>query len=73
MLFRLFGTSEEPGSGFTRPGCDGPNIRYLATVDAAAAEATPAPGAQRRLNPRGARGTGSADLNGPRPSPSHHE
>ena len=32
--------TEGPESGFTRPGCETPNIRYLTTVDAAAAEAT---------------------------------
>lgn len=32
--------AEGPESGFTRSGCDTPNIQYLATVDRAAAEAT---------------------------------
>lgn len=32
--------AEGSESGFTRPGCDTPNIRYLATVDASAAEDT---------------------------------
>ena len=32
--------AEGPEAGFTRPGCETPNIRYLATVDAAAAEDT---------------------------------
>ena len=30
--------AEGPESGFTRPTCDTPNIRYLSTVDPAAAE-----------------------------------
>ena len=32
--------AEGPESGFTRPGCDTPNIQYLTTVDASAAEET---------------------------------
>ncbi len=32
--------SEGPESGFTRPTCDTPNIRYLSTADPAAAEDT---------------------------------
>lgn len=32
--------AEGPESGFTRPGCETPNIRYLTTVDPAAAETT---------------------------------
>lgn len=32
--------AEGPESGFTRPGCDTPNIQYLATVDRDAAEDT---------------------------------
>jgi inosine-uridine nucleoside N-ribohydrolase len=32
--------AEGPESGFTRPGCKTPNIQYLGTADAAAAEAT---------------------------------
>jgi pyrimidine-specific ribonucleoside hydrolase len=32
--------AEGPESGFTRPGCDTPNIQYLKTVDPRAAEAT---------------------------------
>jgi pyrimidine-specific ribonucleoside hydrolase len=32
--------AEGPESGFTRPGCDVPNVRYLTNVDAAAAEDT---------------------------------
>ena len=32
--------AEGPESGFTRPTCETPNIRYLTTVDAAAAEGT---------------------------------
>jgi pyrimidine-specific ribonucleoside hydrolase len=32
--------AEGPESGFTRPGCDTPNIQYLATVDRVAAEDT---------------------------------
>ena len=32
--------AEGPESGFTRPGCDIPNIEYLSTVDRDAAEDT---------------------------------
>ena len=32
--------AEGPESGFTRPACEAPNIQYLTTVDAAAAEDT---------------------------------
>ncbi len=32
--------AEGPESGFTRPGCETPNISYLSSADAAAAEVT---------------------------------